>query len=179
MSYRVIRVSEDYRVIVVVTPENANPGDESATYYDHNENSESGSEEFWNSTTKRGAMIYFSGIADGIEWGERPDEPFKSLDDIEKWVKGQQDKCDQKVLQEICTAQNLTDSEVNDELIELLEEIEDASNARFFIDRAREYLPDASEAAKILLTAIAESPAITHDRGLTQEVALLLTQCEK
>jgi len=80
-TYRVIRASEDYEIIVVVSPEDADPEDE-CTFYARRKQ---GDERKVTEVTKKAAMQYFSGIADGMGWGKLPDKVFSSLEEVEVW----------------------------------------------------------------------------------------------
>lgn len=174
MSYCVIRVSEDYRVVVVVTPENAKFEDDGAIYYLHKETVEGKSEEFWGEISARGTLAYFSGHADGMGWRERPEESFESLSDIEKWVTEQEHRYSRDAVRSLFTPETLDGSASSEYLVEYLEEVDDDDDARFFIDLAKKWLPNNSEAAKRVLTTISKSVAITRNSDFTQEVTILL-----
>lgn len=174
MSYRVIRVSEDYRVVVVVTPENAKFEDDGAIYYLHKETVEGNSEEFWGEISARGTLAYFSGHADGMGWREMPEGSFESLSDIEKWVTEQEHRYSRDAVRSLFTPETLAGSASSEHLVEYLGEVDDVDSARFFIDLAKKWLPSHPEAAKRVLTTISESVAVTGNSGFAQEVAELL-----
>ena len=103
MSFRVIRVSEDYQVVVVVTPHNASlfasaPGGgqvisppEGTVFYEHNPLRQPADAPFFTEISLDNALIYSSGHADGLGWGKRPQEAFTSLDEVERWTRQRQE----------------------------------------------------------------------------------------
>lgn len=174
MSYRVIRVSEDYRVVVVVTPENADPGNENATYFVHNDYTAQENEEFWSEISADGTLAYFSGHADGMGWAEMPKKPFEALSDVEGWATEQELRYSRDAVRSLFTPEILADSASSEHLVEYLEEVDDDDSARFFIDLAKKWLPSHPEAANRVLTTISESVAITGNSDFMQEVTELL-----
>ncbi len=81
--FHVIRVSSSYKMVVVCCSERQEPRpeDPSNTYFIYNNLTDEDFEE----SSYRGVLGYFSGIADGMGFGELPKEPFSSLDDVRRW----------------------------------------------------------------------------------------------
>ncbi len=80
--YEVIRVSSDYRVVVVAT---GGPDDPDTKCYVLD--SYRGMTEFEEMSPVGVMTTYFAGIADGMGFGEIPKESFKTLDAIRAWSK--------------------------------------------------------------------------------------------
>jgi hypothetical protein len=91
MAYKVIRVSEDYGVVVVACGEEAaveNPDSPELTFFEHNDHVERSAVPFFAEVTRNRAIQYFSGIADGLGWGdEMPRTHFASLEEVEAWAR--------------------------------------------------------------------------------------------
>ena len=80
--YRILRASAGYSVVLLVTPADAREGAEGATYYEYhpgrpvpNWKSNDFNEVSW----KKDAQYLFSGMSDGMGFGELPNEPFPSI----------------------------------------------------------------------------------------------------
>ena len=99
MSFRVIRVSSNYRLVVLVSPEDAGPEDECEIFV-HNNVACKQKKVVFKKSTRRIAICYFSGQADGLGFGEMPNAPFGSLREAADWTKERQEQCDKEALQE-------------------------------------------------------------------------------
>ncbi len=94
MAFKVIRVSGDCQVVILVTPPEAGPDDPDKTLYEHNGYRDRDDEgDFFTEISTESAVTYFSGIADGMGRGETP-EPFDTLEAAEEWTRGKQQEHD-------------------------------------------------------------------------------------
>jgi hypothetical protein len=84
MSYRIIRLSEDCGVVIIVSPANAEVWAEDNKYWLMNHNIKKF--ETFKEVNSDAALGYFGGIADGLGWGPIPDITFEEIKDAEKWV---------------------------------------------------------------------------------------------
>lgn len=89
MSFRIIRASLSFGVVLVVTPADAKPGDEGAKYHEYHPgraapgwNNEGFNETSW----KNDARFLFSGQADGLGYAELPEETFPTLEAVLAFV---------------------------------------------------------------------------------------------
>lgn len=86
MSFRIIRAGEGYGLIVVVSPENAEIDDPTARYWCWRDWTigDLPKREFVE-ITQHAAQMYFSGQADGLGWGELPENAFETLREVREW----------------------------------------------------------------------------------------------
>ena len=80
---KIIRVSGDYGKIVVETI------GEPKEYY---HNTDSIKIDDFHKITEKVVVGYFSGMADGLGWGELPEQEFTTLEDIKKWARDKQEQ---------------------------------------------------------------------------------------
>lgn len=83
--FKAIRVSEDCRVVLVQeVADGAEAGPGAGQVHlrrvDHMRT------EGWQAISEMAAMCYFSGVADGLGYGTRPDGPFASLETATVWM---------------------------------------------------------------------------------------------
>ncbi|MDD5043459.1 MAG: hypothetical protein PHD51_02185 [Patescibacteria group bacterium] len=93
-TFRVISASSSYGVVVVVSPEDAKPGDKEAKFFLRNLNV--GIKDF-EPVTEDVALGYFSGIADGLGRGKKPANHFNSLKEVAEWA----DKANEQAMKEL------------------------------------------------------------------------------
>lgn len=85
--FSVIRVSDDYGMVIVVTPEDTDPQNpKDARFYLHHDIKWKEGEPFFREASFREVLGFFSGHADGMGWGNHPEQPFDTLDAVEKWA---------------------------------------------------------------------------------------------
>jgi hypothetical protein len=84
MSYRIIRLSGDYGMAIIASPENAGPVDLSNRFWLINDNKPEF--ETFKEVELNAVLGYFSGHADGMGFSELPDIIFEEIKDAEKWV---------------------------------------------------------------------------------------------
>lgn len=99
MSFRVIRVSSDYRLVILVSPEDAGPEDKCENFI-YNTVVYEKKEIIFEKCTKMTAACYLGGQADGLGFGEAPDVPFESLQEAVDWTKRKREQCDKELLQQ-------------------------------------------------------------------------------
>jgi len=85
MSYRIIRLSEDYGMAIIVSPEDAEPWVSGNMYWLLNDNIPECADAF-KEVSDRTALGYFSGIADGMGFSTIPDIVFEEISDVEMWI---------------------------------------------------------------------------------------------
>lgn len=83
--YKVIRVSADHELVIVqfnpdnnFTPDSA----ETSKFYLYCQWMETPR---FAETSAENTLCYFSGHADGIDWGKLPEQLFASLEEVETW----------------------------------------------------------------------------------------------
>ena len=103
--YRVIRVAEDYGVVVVALS-GEEPWQSDAKYFLHNSNLPP-TTNFFEEVGERRAMGYFSGIADGLGRGDLPGKVFQELEAIEQWAKEKREEWDRCRLECYCQELNI------------------------------------------------------------------------
>ena len=86
--FSIIRATQGFNQVVVVTPEDAEEGDEGAQYYRYSTlvilaGQAAGQ---FHAIGEDVAMDYFSGHADGLGWADHTDKPFESLEDILAYI---------------------------------------------------------------------------------------------
>lgn len=92
--YRIIRVAEDYGLIIAVSPADATPQSETAQYYRYATwkiEPDQDAERF-HAVSRNTAQGYFSGHADGLGFGVVPDQTFPSLDAVLKYCQWEKSK---------------------------------------------------------------------------------------
>ena len=94
MTFRVIRVSSSYDVVLVVSPEDADPKDENAQFFSRNLFVDC---EDFKPISRVSALCYFAGIADSMGYGEIPKNYFNSIEEVKEWA----DKAHQQAMQEL------------------------------------------------------------------------------
>ncbi len=113
MLYKVIRVSENYGVVLVCVSENGASKLEEGVdgkyliYNQHNflnllaaeARADDGDFRFiFEETTNEAKILgYFSGQADGLGRGEKPEKPFSSLEELWKWIRDSQKLSDEEI----------------------------------------------------------------------------------
>lgn len=182
MTFRVIRASSDYGVVIVVSPEDADPEDAQNPeyrYYEHNECKQELNDPVFQEVSWTCAIQYFGGIADGLGFGKFPKEPFNSLKELEEWMKEVQRQ--EKEKQEIETyGKVLTDEEKKDELRDLIL-IAPLRIVKYYLDKIeKEMLPNnENNAARNILLKLLKSEAIEKDSSLSDRVNALLKKCSE
>lgn len=168
MSFRVIRVSEDYGVVVVVSPEDAGPDTPHASFWVHNDNTQEESEKFFAAASKAEVLGYFSGHADGLGWGNRPAEQFESLTAIEEWAEKSATRAScETTIQAFAACENLSD------FYELFAEETDPRAIRHYLEFGTPPSVPADRYTK-MVELFAHSPAAESDDELASYLSALL-----
>ncbi len=126
--YRLIRIADNYAMVIAVTPEDAKPEDQGSRFFLYNEYiaQQKKVDPDFVEVTKSVAIQYFGGIADGLGWGNLPSKAFKTLDEIKVWRQKSVKAWTEKRLAE-------QEARKKERLVELKEK-----NARFKIIRVAE-----------------------------------------
>lgn len=87
MSFRIIRCGSQCCLVIAVSPPEAKPETPEAKFYRYaNWQIEDDQLGVFNEISRDTTLGYFSGQADGLGWGERPDYEFESLTAIVNWI---------------------------------------------------------------------------------------------
>ena len=123
MPYKIIRLSADYRFAMAVSPAEAKPWSPGSRYFEYCGYRDA--EPHFVETTENGAVASFSGIADGMGWGEKPEKnSFEDLEDIEKWLNKKEDEVDEASTRRIILVQHRDDLEYLSESINNFDDAE-------------------------------------------------------
>lgn len=87
-NYKVIRASEGYGMVIAVTPPDATPENyrkKEAKFFLHNDLLD-GETDFFSEVSVTTVIGYFSGHADGMGFGQLPENSFTDLAEIQTWA---------------------------------------------------------------------------------------------
>lgn len=86
-----IRCGSEYRTVILVTPADAGPDDDGAKFYRYSWDGVRGQEpETFQEISRNSAIRYFSGIADGLGFANKPSSTFPNLDVAGRWIRQRQ-----------------------------------------------------------------------------------------
>jgi hypothetical protein len=135
----------------------------------HNDNlPESGS--FFQPISEMGVWGYFSGQADGLGFGEMPDNPFESLDQVKLWAEQSAEKSAAEMMDKLFSQEDVFDT-----ILEVLNQEDDLEEARRHWERSKRLLSNVQSRQRAL-EALAQCPAAKKNPGFAQEVAAALAE---